>query len=93
MVQAFAEAMHRRVEPVYGEDVILATELADRHTGVSARDLVHAAVMHRLGVDRIISADTDFDRLEGIERLDPARIEEWEDVILTADEDSSGGGR
>jgi len=87
VVRAFAEAMCERVEPVYGEDVILATELADRHPGVSARDLVHAAVMQRLGVSRVISADTDFDRLEGIERLDPARTEEWEDSILTADKD------
>ena len=87
VVRAFAEAMRGRIEPVYGEDITLATELADRHPGVSARDLVHAAVMQRLGVSRIISADTDFDRLEGIQRLDPARIEEWEDSILAADED------
>ena len=87
VVRAFAEAMSGRVEPVHGEDIILATELADRHPGVSTRDLVHAAVMQRLGVSRVISADADFDRLEGIERLDPARIEAWEDSILTADED------
>ena len=93
VVRAFAEAMRGRVEPVHAEDVILATELADRHPGVSARDLVHAAVMQRLGVGRVISADTDFDRLERIERLDPAHIEEWEDSIPTADEDSGSGAR
>lgn len=87
VVRAFAEAMRGRIEPVHGEDVILATELADRHPGVSARDLVHAVVMQRLGVSRIISADTDFDRLESIDRLDPVRIEEWEDSILSANED------
>ena len=87
VVWAFAEAMRGRIEPVHGEDVILATELADRHPGVSARDQVHAAVMQRLGVSRIISADTDFDRLEGIDRLDPIRIEEWEDSILSVNED------
>ena len=87
VVRAFAEAMRGRIEPVHGGDVILATELADRHPGVSARDLVHAAVMQRLGVSRIISADTDFDRLEGMDRLDPIRIEEWEDSILNANED------
>ena len=87
VVRAFAEAMSGRIEPVHGEDVILATELADLHPGVSTRDLVHAAVMQRLGVSRIISADTDFDRLEGIDRLDPVRIEEWEDSILSAKED------
>ena len=87
VVRAFAEAMRGRIEPVYGEDVILAAELADRHPGVSARHLVHKAVMQRLGAERIITADADFDRLEGIDRLDPARIEEWQGSILTAEED------
>ena len=86
VVRAFAEAMGGRIEPVHAEDVSLAAELADRHLDVSARDLVHAAVMQRLGAGRIISADADFDRLEGIDRLDPARIQEWEGSILTTDE-------
>ena len=85
--------MRGRIEAVHGDDVILATELADRYPGVSARDLVHASVMQRLGIDRTISADTDFDRLQGIVRLDPARIEEWQGAILTAEEDSGGGAR
>ena len=86
VVRAFAEAMRGRIEPVHAEDVTLAAELADRHPGVSARDLVHSAVMQRLRVERIISADTDFDRLEGINRLDPARIGEWGSSILTVPE-------
>ena len=81
VLRAFAEAMHGRIEPIHGEDVLSASEMADRHPGVSARDLVHTAVMQRLGVVRIISADTDFDRLEGVERLDPARVGEWERSI------------
>ncbi len=87
VVRAFAEAMRGRIEPVHGEDVTQAAELADHHQGVSARDLVHTAVMQRLLVERIISADTDFDRLERIDRLDPASIEEWQGSILTAEED------
>ena len=74
VIRTFAEAMHGRIEPVHAEDVLAASELADRHPGVSARDLVYAAVMRRIGTGRIISADTDFDRLDDIERLDPARI-------------------
>ncbi len=73
VVRAFAEAMHGRIEAVHAEDVLAASGLADRHPGVSARDLVHAAVMQRMGVGRIISSDTDFDRMEGVERLDPGR--------------------
>ncbi len=86
VVRAFAEAMRGRIEPVHAEDVTLAVELADRPPVVSARDLVHAAVMQRLGADCVISADTDFDRLEGIHRLDPARIEEWGSSVLTVPE-------
>ena len=86
VVQEFAEAMRGRIEPVRAEDVILASELADRHPGVSARDLVHAAVMQRLGVERIISADTDFDRMEGTDRLDPAQVEGWLGSVLTTEE-------
>lgn len=81
VLRAFAEAMHDRIEPVDAEDILVASVLADRHSGVSARDLVHAAVMQRLGADHIISADTDFDRLEGIVRLNPARVMEWERSI------------
>ena len=86
VVRSFAEAMRGRIEPVHAEDVILASELADRYPHVSARDLVHATVMHRLGVDRIISADSDFDRLEGIIRLDPAHVGEWVNSILIVHE-------
>ena len=82
VVQALAEIMQGVIEPVRAEDVMRAVELADRHTGVSARDLVHAAVMHRLGSDRIISADTDFERLDGIMRLDPANLDDWASTVL-----------
>ena len=81
VLRAFAEALDGRIEPVHAEDVLAAAELAGRHPDVSARDLVHTAVMQRLGASRIISADTDFDRLEGIDRLDPSRVMEWERSI------------
>ncbi len=81
VIRAFAEAMHGRIEPVHAEDVLTASDLADRHPSVSARDLVHAAVMQRLGTVRVITADADFAHLEDVERLDPARIGEWEPSI------------
>ena len=77
VLQAFAEVMHGRIEPVYANDVDAAANLADLHPDVSARDLVHAAVMERLGADRIISADTDFDRLLRVTRLDPSETTDW----------------
>ena len=83
VLHAFAEAMDGRIEPVLAEDILSASQLADRNPGISARDLVHAAVMQRLGTSRIISADTDFDRLAGIDRLDPTHVGEWESSILS----------
>ena len=80
--RGFAEVMRDRIEPVHEEDIHLAAVVADRHPGVSARDLVHAAVMRRLGADFIISVDMDFDRLPDVTRLDPADVGEWGDPLL-----------
>ena len=82
-VSAFAEVMEGRVEPVHVSDIGVAATLADDHLGMAARDLLHAAVMRRLEIERIISADRDFDRLPGITRLDPADVEAWEGSVLS----------
>ena len=82
VLQGFAEAMHDRIEPVYVEDIHLAAGLADSHPRISARDLLHAAVMRRLGINWIISVDTDFDGLPGVTRLEPARVGDWGDSVL-----------
>ena len=73
--EVLQELVH--IEPVYARDILVAADLADRHPGISARDLVHAAVMLRLEVGQVVSADTDFDRLPGITRLDPMLVGEW----------------
>lgn len=39
--------------------------------GVAARDVLHAAVMQSHGLTRIISTDGHFDRIDGVDRLDP----------------------
>lgn len=83
VVSSFAELMSGRIEPVYAQDVLLAADMASGLRGVSARDLVHAAVMRRLNLSRIISADGDFDRVAGIERLDPLRLAEWQSYVLS----------
>ena len=80
--QSFAEAMRYRVEPVFLEDVERAGDLADRYPEVSSRDLVHASVMKRIGIDRIISTDMDFDKLSGVVRLDPSNVAQWQDSLL-----------
>ena len=54
-----------------------AGQPARTHHTLSSRDLLHLAVMHRLGVIRIVTADADFDRAPGIIRVDPAYDSEW----------------
>ena len=77
----FSELMEERVEAVQAADVQQAADLADSHGELGGRDLLHAAVMHRLGVGRIISADTGFDQLREIERLDPAQVAAWQGSV------------
>jgi predicted nucleic acid-binding protein len=82
VVEEFADLMEGRVEPVSREDVLAACLLArGAPADVPARDYLHLAIARRAGATFIVSADTDFDRLEGIERLDPAGLEEWRHLI------------
>ena len=70
--------MYGRVSPVTIDDVLAAGQLAKEHRGLSTRDLLHLAVMRRLGVIRIVTADAGFGRVPGIIRLDPADDREWQ---------------
>ena len=78
VVESFAAMMHGRVSPVAIDDVLAAGQLARTHHSLSTRDLLYLAVMHRLGVTRIVTADADFGRVPGIIRLDPADDGSWE---------------
>jgi predicted nucleic acid-binding protein len=61
------------IYPVRVADAQLAVTLFAQYApqGISARDLVHAAVMHNRDLTQIISVDAHFDRIAGITRLDP----------------------
>ena len=78
----FVETMRGSIEPVHPDDAILAAELASQDLRVGGHDLIHVAVMRRLGITRIISADRDFDRIDGVQRLDPSTIDRWPYSIL-----------
>jgi len=54
-------------------DVRNALRLFDEF-GISPYDCVHVAVMKRAGITQIISADKDFDKIAGIQRLDPKTL-------------------
>jgi predicted nucleic acid-binding protein len=78
VVEAFAQLMSGRVEPVLGGDVLDACRMArEGATDIPARDLLHVAVARRVGVAYVVSADSHFDQLAGVTRLDPARLSEW----------------
>jgi len=70
----FARVLDGRTLGVEPADARLARELAARHPGVPARDLLHVAVCIRAGIRRIASFDTHFDRFREIERVDPRRL-------------------
>ena len=57
------------VIPVTGDDVLEARRLLLELPALSARDAVHAAVMRRRGVQRLVSFDRGFDAIVGLERL------------------------
>jgi predicted nucleic acid-binding protein len=78
VVETFATMMRGRVSPVSIDDVLAAGRLTNEHQGLSTRDLLHLAVMRRLGVTRIVTADADFGRAPGVIRMDPADFGEWE---------------
>jgi len=71
-----ALAIAHVVYSIEEEDVRFCLEMFGKYAkkGVKARDLIHVAVMNRMGISDIISADKDFDEVEGIRRHDPL---EW----------------
>lgn len=62
--------------PVTAVDIDLFLAYLLTYDTAATRDLLHAAVMVNNGIETIISADTDFDALPMIKRLDPRRIAE-----------------
>jgi len=62
------------VLPVTLADMQLAFDLVGRHgTSLKSRDAVHAATMLNNGLTHLISADSHFDAIEGITRVDPRK--------------------
>jgi predicted nucleic acid-binding protein len=82
VIEGFAYVMDERIEPVKGDDVQVAASLASALPRLSARDLMHLAVMRRLGVTKVVSSDRGFDGIPDIERLDPARLSEWRSIVI-----------
>jgi len=62
------------IYPVTEEDIRLTIDLYNHYArkGVTARDLIHVAVMKTNELSEIISVDEHFDLVDGIRRIDPA---------------------
>jgi predicted nucleic acid-binding protein len=83
VVEQFMILMEGHIEPVEVEDIQAAVRLADEEQTVSARDLLHAGVMRRVGATHIVSADRDFDRLAGVERLALDDVDSWQALLAS----------
>jgi predicted nucleic acid-binding protein len=61
------------VHPIGLAEMSLAVDLFERYSsrGLSARDVIHLAVMQTHDLKEIISVDRHFDGIEGVRRLDP----------------------
>jgi predicted nucleic acid-binding protein len=57
------------VHPVELEDVQRARRLLGATNRLSARDAIHVAVMQRHGIKRILTFDSGFDGLAGVDRI------------------------
>lgn len=62
--------------PIRASEAALSIELFEQYApkGLTARDVIHVAVMRSNGLSQIISTNTHFARFEGITRLDPLHL-------------------
>ena len=57
--------------PITERQTARALGVLVEHPGLPARDALHVATMETHGIERLLSADRDFDRIETIRRVDP----------------------
>lgn len=58
--------------PLEPNDVRRGIDLFEAHDDLDARDAVFAALAINRGIDAILATDRSFDRVDGLERVDPA---------------------
>ena len=73
----FGEIMRDRILPIEHADVKSARYLAEQYPFLSPRDLIHLAVMMRHGLTAITTADTGFDRIDIVKRIDPSQFPDF----------------
>lgn len=65
------------VHPVDSEDAARAVELFHANPRLDARDAVHAASCLARGAEAMVSADTAFDDVPGLRRIEPVDAPAW----------------
>ena len=78
------------VLPVDRRAVHKALELLETHSGLSPRDALHAATVRVHGLAEILSADDDFDDLDGIVWVELAAEAESPPARTVSDAESDG---
>ena len=71
LVYDTARIVFPEVLAVTGGVMDRARRLMDEHSGLMARDALHVAVVAEYGLTSITSFDQDFDRVTGINRVEP----------------------
>ena len=62
------------VLPVRKSEIKMAIQFLEAYKNIKSRDAIHAAVMVSNDISTILSIDSHFDDIEGIERVDPAEL-------------------
>lgn len=73
MVENALLIMHE-ILPVERADILLSLRLLEKYPGINPRDAIHAATALRGGFKYILSVDRHFDRIKGLQRIDPRNI-------------------
>lgn len=60
--------------PVLESDLDLALGILEQAPGVQVRDAIHAATMLNHSLEKVVSTDRHFDRIDGIRRIDPVDL-------------------
>lgn len=75
VVYGAAVAICREILPIAEPQTARALDLLLQHSHLPARDALHVAAMQDRGIRRILSADRDFDRVDAVDRVDPAEFD------------------
>ncbi len=67
-------SMFLTIIPITAAEITAAMRLLAQTPQLSARDAIHAAVVIEHGMEGIVSADRDFDRIVGLRRYDPIEL-------------------